>query len=388
MSYVGIYTSNFLKKYTNRVKNFECFNCKLVSPKNFFIECQHCICQKCLHKKKFCSLCPNQKIETKGENPTAFQFLLTEIIINPYYMYCIFPPCGWQGSYQDFISTHYYDCEYRKHDELKKEYFIDFNKDKVNEKNRRSKSEIKLLTKNVKNKYLLNNKEKYNNDVIEIKDNEYDEEYNKYTKRRKDGRKYNISNLINKNKMNRPYKDDFEIVHSNHIFIRNGLLKDYSYVDILNSEKGEKFLELNSEEEEIVNLSDDKDDSNENEIELEEDEENEEEENEEEEDDIKIEIGKDKEEEEGNYIEVEQYYELIDKDTSKWTNEKENEVEEIESDEEEEDNKDEEEEIEDIDEYEESEEEEKKNKKNKKRSYNKYKRKKSKSYNYNFLNKK
>ena len=48
---VGIYSNHFLGVYHQRSKNLECFNCGLISPKNYIIECKHCICQNCLSDK-------------------------------------------------------------------------------------------------------------------------------------------------------------------------------------------------------------------------------------------------------------------------------------------------------------------------------------------------
>ena len=158
MSYVGIYPRYFLGKYYERSKNFQCFNCHLISPKNYFIECHHCVCEHCAKKYLFCPLCLNQEITLEGDNPTAFQFTLTEIILNPYEMQCIFSQCPWQGTYQDFIKSHYMVCKYRKNKRLLHEYFLELNHDYSNEKNKRSKSEIKVVKKKEKNLYLpLNN---------------------------------------------------------------------------------------------------------------------------------------------------------------------------------------------------------------------------------------
>ena len=143
MSTLGIHPDNFIGKYMKRSKSFECFNCHLVSPKNYIIECNHCICQNCIINCKYCTICLNQIIRKNGENPTAFQYISIDTIINPYSLQCIFYPCEWKGTYYSFIKEHYYDCEFRGENKLMDEYFEEFAEELPPKINRKSKSEIK-----------------------------------------------------------------------------------------------------------------------------------------------------------------------------------------------------------------------------------------------------
>ena len=161
----GIYTYNFLDKYLKRAKYFECFNCQLVSPKNYIIECQHCICQKCLLRKKYCPICKTQIININGENITAFQFMVTRIILSPYLMKCIFDSCKWTGTFQEFVNNHYAKCEYKNGFRLMKEYFEDFDEEFSFDRDKRCKSELKVVRRSnsfyeekYKTKYTYNNK--------------------------------------------------------------------------------------------------------------------------------------------------------------------------------------------------------------------------------------
>ena len=183
---VGIYSNHFLGVYHQRSKNLECFNCGLISPKNYIIECTHCICQNCLSTKKFCSKCKNQKIIITGDDATAFQFIVTEIMLYPYEMKCIFNSCNWTGTYQDFIKYHYKECNNKKGKKIYNEYFEEF---KINDYkrsnyyNKRSKSEFKTIRKpkNKINKELKLDEKMYNNnkikneeiEVIDLKDYEF-----------------------------------------------------------------------------------------------------------------------------------------------------------------------------------------------------------------------
>ena len=163
MSTLGIYPKNFLGKYTSRAKNFECFYCHLVSPKNYFIECQHCICQKCIQFKRYCSICHDKMIRLNGDNPTAFQFIVTEKMINTYLMKCIFKPCIWTGMYHDFIHGHYDECQFKQGNKLMKEYFEEFEKEEIN---RKCKSELKVAKRNNKNKNKFFLYDNYSDDYV------------------------------------------------------------------------------------------------------------------------------------------------------------------------------------------------------------------------------
>lgn len=436
MSSIGIYASNFLSKYFNRSKNFQCFDCKLISPKNYFIECQHCICQRCLPNNKYCSLCPNQRIKIDGDNPTAFQFILTEIILNPYLMKCVFNPCEWQGTYHDFIKVHYQECDFRKNRELYPEYFEEFSNGESEERNKRSKSEIKSVRKNVKNKYLLNNSSN---------DNSSDERdfNNSFYRRNKRDNNDKIKNMlakrnkyekIEKNNEIKPSKDDFEIYQDNFFSIKKGFICDknnpknfnnrsFGINKVVNNEE-KSFEQQNNYrnydlEEIVINIGEDGDENEEEEEDEKDEEEEEAEENEEVEEEIdkkrqrqnRVDIefefeggnsevipiveeeedGKDEEDEDDNMEDKEnngdeEYIEFVEKDTSKETYLKDYEIEEIESEDNSQDEDYEQEEIEEPNEDDESEEEEKIKRKRK----IKYQKRKNivKSNNYNYLNRK
>ena len=443
MSYIGIYPRNFLGKYYGRSINFQCFNCHLVSPKNYYIECHHCICERCVQKIQSCSSCVNQDIIIDGDNPTAFQFTLTEIMLNPYQMQCIFAPCEWQGTYQDFIKIHYRECKFRKNKRLMQEYLIEYNNhDYSHDKNKRSKSEIKIVKKNQKNKYLpvYNLNDSSDEDNIILDESSFDDKSNglnlKNIEIEKGVNIDNINNNINNNKINTGitnrfsypkielkndhhwlYDDDFDNGLNNIFTKRNSTnpefkktlnikkeIDNYDYnlipKDLLNDKKGKN--KKNNFDEIVINLSDDNEEveqSNEISIDVEEkeEEENENEENENEnEEDNEIEsyeiVDEEEEEEKEDENEEASYY-LRKNDNKKKIYEKkeEKEEEEIEEEEDEEENDDnsrdedyEDREVEEIEEDEYKESEEENSKRNRRREDN-YR---SKSYNYNFLRKK
>ena len=163
-----IYRDDFLFNYKKKAKYFECLYCKLVSPKNFFLLCRHCLCVNCL---KFYEKCPydndidnkNKKIILKGQRQNAFQFVITENILHNFLMKCIFNGCNWAGTYKYFIETHYYECKYRLDNSLLNEYFKNKN-DGNNKEKKEKKWKIKCL-REIK-------KRKSQNTLIELDEDE------------------------------------------------------------------------------------------------------------------------------------------------------------------------------------------------------------------------
>ena len=168
---LGIYTYNFLFEYKKRAKEFECFNCKLVSPKNYFIKCKHCICQECLKGMEF-DKCPFDNIEiiTGGKEPTAYQFIILDKLLNPFIMKCIFKGCQWVDKYQNFIEKHYNECQFKRDENLLDEYFNGCEAIKINRNRNRNKSK-KKPQKNIKNNKNINEFELDKNEEI-YSDNE------------------------------------------------------------------------------------------------------------------------------------------------------------------------------------------------------------------------
>jgi len=164
---LGIYSNNFLFEYNNKAKEFECFNCKLVSPNNYFLECKHCICQRCVKVYKKCPI-DNFKIILNEKHPTAFHFTIIDELLNHFIMKCIFDECDYVGKYKDFIKKHFHECKYRKERELLNEYY---KKDKNNKKE-----------KNKKNKKIVNknnyHKNHFQNEIIDDKNEKNEKEYN------------------------------------------------------------------------------------------------------------------------------------------------------------------------------------------------------------------
>ena len=296
MSTLGIYPKNFLGKYTSRAKNFECFNCHLVSPKNYFIECQHCICQKCIQFKRYCSICHDKMIRLNGDNPTAFQFIVTEKMINTYLMKCIFKPCIWTGMYHDFIHGHYDECQFKQGNKLMKEYFEEFEKEEIN---RKCKSELKVAKRNNKNKNKFFLYDNYSDDDVNSSSSyelesfdKKSEKDDKINNKEKIYNNHNYNNIYNKNY----YNDNSKYNNNNENFI---YLKDDSESDNKNeNEENHEIEEIEDDEKEEENESENREEEEEEENEIEEIENENIEEEEEEEEDEK--------EEEENYDQIEE----------------------------------------------------------------------------------
>ena len=275
MTELGIYPKDFIGKYFKRSKSFECFNCHLVSPKNYIIECNHCICQNCIIYCNYCNICNGQEICSSGKNPTAFQYISIDTIINPYSLQCIFNPCKWKGTYQSFIKYHYYDCEFKGENKLMDEYFEEFVEELPPKINRKSKSEIKSSKKksfklicnlsnssddnelydeksfnfgcnnyNKTNNYLLNNNKIFNAPIINQKNN------------------YNIINNINNNNyyFDSTLKNKIPIIHLEESIDEScENIEQGKNDEIQEQNKDIEVISLNEEEEEEDNEEEEED---------------------------------------------------------------------------------------------------------------------------------
>lgn len=255
MSTLGLYRENFVGKYIERVKSFECNNCQLVSPKNYFIECGHCICQTCITDFKNCINCEEQAIRIHGDNPTAFQFISTEAIINPYLVKCIFDPCKWEGTYHHFINKHYHECEYKGNKKLSDEYFEKF------------VEEVPIkINRNFKNKNKINNRKRFRYNSFDKNDKQYDLDEKSFNS---DNNLHQKSNYFLNEKKNFNLidsDDDIKFFSDSNLICRLPRkipLKNSSEEKRHNSEESEN-EEKNDENKDIIEIYDDEEDEEQN----------------------------------------------------------------------------------------------------------------------------
>lgn len=255
MSTLGLYRENFVGKYIERVKSFECNNCQLVSPKNYFIECGHCICQTCITDFKNCINCEEQAIRIHGDNPTAFQFISTEAIINPYLVKCIFDPCKWEGTYHHFINKHYHECEYKGNKKLSDEYFEKF------------VEEVPIkINRNFKNKNKIKNRKRFRYNSFDKNDKQYDLNEKSFNS---DNNLHQKSNYFLNEKKNFNLidsDDDIKFFSDSNLICRLPRkipLKNSSEEKRHNSEESEN-VEKNDENKDIIEIYDDEEDEEQN----------------------------------------------------------------------------------------------------------------------------
>ena len=105
-------TDDFITTEINKAKKFECFKCKLVSHKNYCIECGHCICEQCIKNNNKC-LIDDKEIIEKGN---AFQFSFTYLMLKDLKLKCHFNSkgCSWEDKYEKYVKYHFNECEYKK----------------------------------------------------------------------------------------------------------------------------------------------------------------------------------------------------------------------------------------------------------------------------------
>ena len=215
---LGIYSDDFLFDCKKRAKHFECLNCQLVSPKNYFMLCRHCLCQKCL---KYYRDCPydgsvdNKKneIRLEGQKQNTFQFVIIENILHPFLMKCIFNESHWAGTYKTFIETHYYECEFRYGKSLLNEYFNDEHKKRNKDNKRKIKCHSEIKKRKSKNK-LIELEEVEDEDSQYFSDNIQNDNFIYLTDNENDD---NNSNDYSNSNSNLEYRDYEENSDSNNI---------------------------------------------------------------------------------------------------------------------------------------------------------------------------
>ena len=226
---LGIHRDDFIFEYRKRAQQFECFCCKLISPKNYFIQCKHCICQNCLYTKNK-TRCPydGNEIIVEDRYSTAFQFIIIDKLLNPFLMYCIFKGCDWAGKYQEFIEKHYKECKFRNDECLLDEYFSEF-------KSKRDKKKIKPISE--KKKTMINKRENKRDNYLSTRNIFLDENEEE--------------NLDEEN-------EEEELEEENQSNIKSGKEEKFLFLDN-NKEENEDENQQNKENSNIIYLSSDDD---------------------------------------------------------------------------------------------------------------------------------
>lgn len=108
----GVHTNDFFFEDIEYVKTIECIYCKLVSIKNYFMVCNHCICEDCIKEKR---KCPLDNINIIKDINTFNNELIIREIIEDKKIKCIFRDkgCKWTGTYNEFESKHFHKCKYK-----------------------------------------------------------------------------------------------------------------------------------------------------------------------------------------------------------------------------------------------------------------------------------
>ena len=108
----GVHTNDFIYEDMKYVQTIECIYCKLVSIKNYFMVCNHCICEDCIKEKRKCPL--DNIIIIKDINTFNNELIIGELLEDKK-IKCIFRDkgCEWIGAYNEFKNKHIYECTYK-----------------------------------------------------------------------------------------------------------------------------------------------------------------------------------------------------------------------------------------------------------------------------------
>ena len=108
----GVHTNDFFFEDMEYVKTIECIFCKLVSIKNYFMVCNHCICEDCIKEQ---GKCPLDNINIIKDTNTFSNELIIRELLEGKKIKCIFRDkgCNWIGTYNEFENKHLYECKYK-----------------------------------------------------------------------------------------------------------------------------------------------------------------------------------------------------------------------------------------------------------------------------------
>ena len=108
----GIHTDDFFPGDRQYAEAYECVFCHIVSPNNYCLMCNHCICEDCILDKEKCRLDKGDVIEgiKSFKNVLIGKALLDNLRIK-----CIFQKegCNWKGLFKEF-ENHLDCCEFKK----------------------------------------------------------------------------------------------------------------------------------------------------------------------------------------------------------------------------------------------------------------------------------
>ena len=109
---LGLKLDNFYDdEEKNRAKEYECIICKLILSNNFNLQCNHCICDKCIQTQE---KCPIDNVDIIGEINAFNRSFIGDELLKNLKVDCIFKGrgCPWLGNFKEFYSTHLKQCKY------------------------------------------------------------------------------------------------------------------------------------------------------------------------------------------------------------------------------------------------------------------------------------
>jgi len=186
----GIHTCDFFPEDRKYAETYECVFCQIVSPNNYCLCCNHCVCEDCIIKDEKYEKCPkhndvkNDKyIIIKGINSFSND-LIGKALLNNLKVNCIFKKkgCNWSGLFKDFKSTHLSTCEFYKN-EIEEKIINDEENDDEKEENDNEVEE---------------NEDEIEENDNEIEENEDEKEENNISYNSRDNSYIDNNNIFNK----------------------------------------------------------------------------------------------------------------------------------------------------------------------------------------------
>lgn len=200
----GIHRTDFFPEDMEFAETYECVFCKIVSPDNLCLKCNHCICKSCISKGKKYEECPIDGAEIIEGIKSFNNILLGKALLDKLKIRCIFynDGCRWSGLFKDFEKGHLPKCDYKRDSnenlniKVDEEYSIE---DNIKYESNSSNSSNSINESNNR-KLCYNENDKDNNDesIYELifADNELDYQINNFLLNKK---RKNLKEIENEN---------------------------------------------------------------------------------------------------------------------------------------------------------------------------------------------
>ena len=200
---LGLRVKNFFEEYRQKAETYECVVCKMIFSNNFNLECNHCICEYCIKKKRY-EKCPKDGHEIINFINAFNDSFIGDEILGDLKVKCIFEDkgCQWSGIFDEFYSKHLNECKFN-----------------IYKENNNKNDDYDIIIDGENDENIINNNEKYMDESILNRKRKLKKENKQKVKIRNNSEKKHIRNTLFDSKFS-----NFSIFQQTNIFNNINLL--------------------------------------------------------------------------------------------------------------------------------------------------------------------